>query len=78
MQVSCLEEPLRLRISQWQNVRHMEYLGLVHIKQKEEGTSHCTSHCLAYGVFEGQQMTKGEDDDYESLEWAYDYEPLPN
>ena len=37
------------------------------------------SHCLAYGVFDHEeQQMKGEDDDYESLEQAYDYEPIPN
>ena len=54
--------------------------GILGEHQAEGRGNVSLSHCLAYGVFdhEGQQMTKGEDDDYESLEQAYDYEPIHN
>ena len=43
---------------------------------QQEGRDVSVSQCLAYGVFEGQQMKEGEDDAYEIVEGVY--EPIPN
>jgi len=53
--------------------------GILRTHQAEGRGNVSLSHCLAYGVFDHEeQQMKGEDDDYESLEQAYDYEPIPN
>ena len=53
--------------------------GILRTHQAEGRGNVSLSHCLAYGVFDHEeQQMKSEDDDYESLEQAYDYEPIPN
>ena len=44
--------------------------------QQEEGKDVSVTQCLAYGVFEGQQMKEGEDGAYEIVEGVY--EPISN